>query len=91
MCVSESSPPVVARAYLQQFQEDFSLFLQSRSEEVIAGGRMVLILLGRSGHHMEIGHTFYWDMLARAFSCLVSLVLSLPFHISLSFKKEYCQ
>ncbi|CAK9153058.1 unnamed protein product, partial [Ilex paraguariensis] len=27
--------------------EDFSLFLQSRSKELISGGRMVLILLGR--------------------------------------------
>ncbi|XP_058092024.1 probable methyltransferase TCM_000336 [Magnolia sinica] len=72
MCVSESSPPLVSKAYFMQFQQDFSLFLKSRSEELISGGRMVLILLGRSGHQREMGHTFYWEMLARAFACMVS-------------------
>ncbi|KAJ6732859.1 hypothetical protein OIU74_004748, partial [Salix koriyanagi] len=40
--ISASSPPLVSQAYYAQFQEDFSLFLRSRSEELTAGGRMVL-------------------------------------------------
>ncbi|KVI02836.1 SAM dependent carboxyl methyltransferase [Cynara cardunculus var. scolymus] len=45
--ISKSSPLEVSKAYFEQFQEDFSLFLRSRSKELIVGGRMVLILLGR--------------------------------------------
>lgn len=75
MCVTGSSPPAVAKAYLMQFQEDFNLFLRSRSEELISGGRMVLTLLGRkSKNHMERGQATYWELLGQAFARLVSSV-----------------
>ncbi|XP_050383252.1 probable methyltransferase TCM_000336 [Argentina anserina] len=71
--ISESSPLVVADAYLKQFQEDFTLFLQSRSDEVISGGRMVLILLGRRGpDHVDRGNSFFWELLYRCIAILVS-------------------
>ncbi|RWR86367.1 S-adenosyl-L-methionine:salicylic acid carboxyl methyltransferase [Cinnamomum micranthum f. kanehirae] len=47
--MAESSPHAVFKAYLEQFQRDFSLFLKFHSEEMICGGRMVLTLLGRKG------------------------------------------
>ncbi|XP_028760359.1 jasmonate O-methyltransferase-like [Neltuma alba] len=71
--ITESSPAVVAEAYYKQFQEDFSLFLRSRSEELVAGGRMVLIFLGRRGPaHVDRGNSFFWEILTRSFAALVS-------------------
>ncbi|RXI07377.1 hypothetical protein DVH24_026513 [Malus domestica] len=71
--VSESSPVGVSQAYLKQFQEDFTLFLKSRSEELAAGGRMVLILLGRSGpDHVDRGNCFFWQLLSQSIAILVS-------------------
>ncbi|KAJ4822955.1 hypothetical protein Tsubulata_000308 [Turnera subulata] len=73
ICICESSPPLVSQAYYDQFQEDFSLFLQTRSEEVVTGGCMVLILLGRIGqNHVDRGNSFFWQLLAKSFSILVS-------------------
>ncbi|GMP27366.1 hypothetical protein CsSME_00003392 [Camellia sinensis var. sinensis] len=71
--ISESSPPEVSEAYFKQFQEDFSLFLRSRSEELIAGGRMVLILLGRIGsNHVDRGNSLLWKLLTQSLTILVS-------------------
>ncbi|KAM6591692.1 hypothetical protein CsatA_014297 [Cannabis sativa] len=72
--ICESSPKGISEAYLKQFKKDFSLFLGSRSEEVIQGGRMVLIFLGREehDHHLDRGNSFFWQLLSRSFSVLVS-------------------
>ncbi|KAJ1400895.1 SAM dependent carboxyl methyltransferase [Sesbania bispinosa] len=71
--ICESSPAVVSQAYYKQFQEDFSLFLGSRSEELVVGGRMVLIFLGRRGpEHVDRGNSFFWEILSRSFAILVS-------------------
>nr|QCP80348.1 methyltransferase 5 [Tanacetum cinerariifolium] len=71
--ISKSSSPRVAKAYYDQFQEDFSLFLRSRSKEILVGGRMVLILLGRRDqNHVDRGNSFLWELLSRSFSILVS-------------------
>ncbi|KAG6645694.1 probable methyltransferase TCM_000336 [Carya illinoinensis] len=71
--ISKSSPPQVSRAYFKQFQEDFNAFLCSRSEEVVGGGRMVLILLGRGGQdHVDRGNSFFWELLSRSLAELVS-------------------
>ncbi|CAK9143428.1 unnamed protein product [Ilex paraguariensis] len=71
--ISESSPPQVTQAYFSQFQEDFPLFLRSRSKELISGGQMVLILLGRRGpNHVDRGNAFLWELLSRSFAILVS-------------------
>lgn len=73
--ITERSPKVVAEAYYKQFQEDFWLFLRSRSEEVVVGGRMVLILTGRIGpQHIDRGNSILWEILTRSFSVLVSKV-----------------
>ncbi|KAI9115721.1 hypothetical protein K1719_013390 [Acacia pycnantha] len=68
-----SSPEKVAQAYYKQFRQDFWKFLRARLEEVVVGGRMVLIFLGRKGpQHVDRGNSFLWEILARAFSILVS-------------------
>lgn len=73
--ICESSPAVVAEAYCKQFREDFSRFLGARSEELVEGGRMVLIFLGRRGpEHVDRGNSFFWELLSRAFAILISKV-----------------
>ena len=83
--ISKSSSRRVCELYLRQFQEDFSLFLRSRSEEVIGGGNMVLILLGREGpDHADRGNTFFWELLSRSLAILLSWVISfccIPNHV----------
>ncbi|KAK4360536.1 hypothetical protein RND71_019488 [Anisodus tanguticus] len=71
--ISEESSPLVSEAYFKQFQKDYSLFLRSRSEELVSGGKMVLILLGREGlHHADRGNAFFWKILSRSLANLIS-------------------
>lgn len=46
--ISDSSPPQVVEAYFKQFDKDFTSFLHFRSQEVMSGGHMVLVCVGRS-------------------------------------------
>ncbi|KFK30272.1 hypothetical protein AALP_AA7G239800 [Arabis alpina] len=74
-CVSicSSSPEAVSKAYHTQFKEDFSIFLRFRSKELVVGGRMVLIILGREGpDHVDRGNCFFWELLARSIADLVA-------------------
>ncbi|XP_010278173.1 PREDICTED: salicylate carboxymethyltransferase-like [Nelumbo nucifera] len=71
--LAKTSPPSVVKAYLEQFERDFSVFLGSRSEEVVPGGRMVLTLLGRRSEDpcsREGGYS--WELLGQALNDLVS-------------------
>ncbi|KAI3469732.1 hypothetical protein Pfo_026395 [Paulownia fortunei] len=71
--ITKNSPPQVCEAYAKQFQEDFSLFLKSRSQELVSGGRMVLVLTGRSGPDIfSRDNTFFWEVLYQSFRTLVS-------------------
>ncbi|XP_027351378.1 salicylate carboxymethyltransferase-like [Abrus precatorius] len=45
--IVNTSPSAVYKAYLNQFREGFKVFLKSRWEELVPGGAMVLVLLGR--------------------------------------------
>ncbi|KAL5143732.1 7-methylxanthosine synthase 1 [Glycine soja] len=58
--VVNKSPPVVYNSYLKQFQQDFKLFLKSRSEELVPGGAIVLVLLGRN----EIPRRNGWELIS---------------------------
>ncbi|ERM94633.1 hypothetical protein AMTR_s00011p00191260 [Amborella trichopoda] len=70
--ISESSPSCVPRAYYQQFQKDFSLYLKLRSQEVVTGGRMVLILFGRrTVDPYDKEGAFIWEALSRAVRDLI--------------------
>ncbi|XP_009800984.1 putative jasmonic acid carboxyl methyltransferase 2 [Nicotiana tabacum] len=72
--ISNTSPSEVITKYMSQFQNDFSLFLQSRSPEMVPGGRMLLSLMGRSSIDptAEDGCYYQWELLAHALSILVS-------------------
>ncbi|XP_006646242.1 probable methyltransferase TCM_000336 [Oryza brachyantha] len=73
MFISSTSPPAVAAAYSRQFRRDFSLFLRSRAAEVVAGGRMVLVMLGREDErHADRNTALLWDLLSESFAALVS-------------------
>lgn len=65
--ISKTSPKSAHKAYALQFQTDFSVFLRSRSEELVPGGRMVLSFLGRSSHDPTTEESCYqWELLAQA-------------------------
>ncbi|TKY65387.1 7-methylxanthosine synthase 1 [Spatholobus suberectus] len=58
--IVSTSPPAVYKAYLKQFQEDFKLFLKSRSEELVPGGAMVLVFLGKNETPRRTG----WELIS---------------------------
>ncbi|KAK7383012.1 hypothetical protein VNO78_28677 [Psophocarpus tetragonolobus] len=71
--ISESSPECVVDAYSEQFKNDFSKFLASRSQEMVTGGRMVLSLLGRLSMDPTTPHSCYqWELLARSLMTMSS-------------------
>ncbi|CAD5191615.1 unnamed protein product [Musa acuminata subsp. malaccensis] len=73
MYISNTSPPVVALAYFEQFQKQFSLFLKSRSEELHLGGRMVVAMLGRTtDDHSDKSTRVLWEVLDQSFAIMIS-------------------
>ncbi|RVW21105.1 Salicylate carboxymethyltransferase [Vitis vinifera] len=59
------TPPSVLKAYYEQFQSHFSMFLRCRSEELL-GGSMVLTFLGRSDDPSSKECCYIWELLAVA-------------------------
>lgn len=71
--MAKSSPPNVIKAYYEQFQQDFSMFLKCRSEEIVKGGRMVLTILGRRSDDPTSKECCYiWELMALALNDMVS-------------------
>ncbi|CAA3029298.1 jasmonate O-methyltransferase-like [Olea europaea subsp. europaea] len=71
--ISKSSPRSVLDAYLSQFKRDFTLFLKSRSEEMVVDGHMVLSFIGRVSADPASGEScMQWELLAQA---LMSMAL----------------
>ncbi|XP_042477261.1 probable jasmonic acid carboxyl methyltransferase 2 [Macadamia integrifolia] len=68
----KTSPPSVLKAYLEQFQKDFSLFLSLRSKEITPGGRMVLTMLGRRSEDPFGKECYFWELLSKSLIDLVS-------------------
>ncbi|KAL5167123.1 7-methylxanthosine synthase 1 [Glycine soja] len=58
--IVSTSPPEVYKAYLKQFQQDFKLFLKSRSEELVPGGAMLLVVLGNHETPRRTG----WELIS---------------------------
>jgi len=46
--ISAGGSPTVGEAYFRQYQKDFNAFLKARAEEMVRGGRMFLLLTGRT-------------------------------------------
>ncbi|KAL0376759.1 UNVERIFIED_CONTAM: Salicylate carboxymethyltransferase [Sesamum calycinum] len=71
--ITKNSPAQVCEAYAKQFRQDFSLFLNCRSQEVVRGGRMVLLLTGRSSPDFYCkDNIFLWELLYQSFSILIA-------------------
>ena len=76
--MASTSPKSVLKAYYEQFQSDFSVFLECRAKELVVGGRMVLTILGRKSEDPRSKECCYiWELLALALNEMVSEVLYL--------------
>ncbi|KAM4088064.1 hypothetical protein ACB094_07G043000 [Castanea mollissima] len=68
-----TSPPNVLRAYYEQYQRDFSMFLKCHAKESVAEGGMVLNFLGRRSEDPSSRECCYqWELLAMALNDMVS-------------------
>lgn len=75
MYIWETTPPSVVKLHRKQFQEDFSLFLRLRHNELVSSGQMVLTFLGRKNKDVLRGEVSYmWGLLAQAVQSLVQEV-----------------
>ncbi|XP_043696421.1 probable jasmonic acid carboxyl methyltransferase 2 [Telopea speciosissima] len=70
--LAKMTPPSVLKAYLVQFQKDFSLFLSLRSKEITSGGRMVIIMLGRRSEDPFGKEGYVLELLSKSLNDLVS-------------------
>ena len=71
--------PAVGEAYFRQFQKDFNAFLRALAKEMVGGGRMCLLLMGRTSQDpTDQGFiALHWESLENNLNDLVSQVLSL--------------
>nr|GME13881.1 salicylate carboxymethyltransferase-like [Ipomoea batatas] len=67
--MATTSPPSVIKAYYDQFEQDFSNFLECRSKELVKGGRMVLTMQGRSSENPTC---HLWELLTLALNEIVA-------------------
>ncbi|CAA7055053.1 unnamed protein product [Microthlaspi erraticum] len=71
--INSSSPLNVYKSYLEQFQNDFSLFLKMRSEEMMPNGRMVLAFISRNASDPLYRDCFHmWSVLSDSLLDLVA-------------------
>lgn len=64
--ISKESPEIVLSAYQTQFKRDFSRFLHLRGMEMVDGGQMVLVMIGRRPKYLPTNeeNNFYIELLA---------------------------
>lgn len=72
--ISAEGSRAVGEAYFRQFQRDFSAFLKARAKEVVAGGRMVFIFMGRTSPdpNGQCMLSISWELLESSLNDLVS-------------------
>ncbi|PPD96510.1 hypothetical protein GOBAR_DD06464 [Gossypium barbadense] len=71
ICMARSSPPNIFKAYANQFQEDFTNFLSSRSREIVRQGCMVLTFMVRRNPNPSHEHHCL-ELLAKSLLDLVA-------------------
>ncbi|XP_047043382.1 anthranilate O-methyltransferase 3-like [Lolium rigidum] len=70
--IAENTPPNVVKLYQEQFQNNFLLFLKLRYNELVFGGQMLLIFLGRKNEDAYGGGLNYlFGLLAQSIQFLV--------------------
>ncbi|KAL5063769.1 hypothetical protein RYX36_025506 [Vicia faba] len=63
--LSSTSPSNVLKVYYEQFQRDFSLFLECRAKELVEGGCMILTIPGRKVDDPSNKECCYiWDLMS---------------------------
>ncbi|XP_042490300.1 S-adenosyl-L-methionine:benzoic acid/salicylic acid carboxyl methyltransferase 3-like [Macadamia integrifolia] len=71
--LAKTSSSSVRKAYLEQFQKDFSVFLRSRYDELVPGGHMVMTMLGsKSEDPFSRDFCTLMELLAKSLKDLVS-------------------
>ncbi|MED6181196.1 hypothetical protein PIB30_017170 [Stylosanthes scabra] len=72
--ITRRSPKEVLKAYYDQFERDISWFLRCRAEELVAGGCMVLTILGRRSQDpcSKESALHIYQLFAKALNHLVS-------------------
>ncbi|BAF28001.1 anthranilate O-methyltransferase 1 [Oryza sativa Japonica Group] len=72
--IGATTPPSVAKLYQNQFEKDFSQFLQMRCMEIVPGGRMVLTVAGRKNKDVfhAGGTTTLFELLSQGLRTLVA-------------------
>ncbi|XP_071720608.1 S-adenosyl-L-methionine:benzoic acid/salicylic acid carboxyl methyltransferase 3-like [Rutidosis leptorrhynchoides] len=69
--LTTTTPKSVIKAYYEQFRKDFLGFLKCRSEELVAGGRMILTMFGRTTDEPHDETYYSWKPLAMALQEMV--------------------
>ncbi|KAJ4893371.1 Salicylate/benzoate carboxyl methyltransferase [Raphanus sativus] len=72
--ITNSSPLSAYKAYLNQFQRDFTMFLRLRSEEIVSNGRMVFSFIGRNTLNNDPLYRdccHFWTLLSKSLHDLV--------------------
>jgi hypothetical protein len=73
--IAKNTPPYVVKLYQELFQKDFLLFLKLRYEELVFGGQMLLIFLGRKNEDAYSGElNLVYGLLAKSVQSLVEEV-----------------
>ncbi|KAL7083458.1 hypothetical protein ACP275_14G163800 [Erythranthe tilingii] len=73
ICIAETSPPEIFEAYSKQHRKDFSAFLSSRGEEMVRGGRMVLMFVGgRVKDHASLKQATLISLLGKTLAEMVA-------------------
>ncbi|KAF5175793.1 Salicylate carboxymethyltransferase [Thalictrum thalictroides] len=72
--LARTSPSNVYKAYAEQFNRDFSVFLSSRSKEMMIGGCMVITIAGRrsSGDPPSKDCFYFWEVFSKTLRNMVS-------------------
>ncbi|PIA52747.1 hypothetical protein AQUCO_01000547v1 [Aquilegia coerulea] len=73
--LARTSPSNVYKAYSEQFNKDFSVFLSTRSKEMMVGGCMVITIVGRrSSDPPSKDYRYFWEVFSKTLRDMVSEV-----------------